>query len=465
MIAGCKDAVINCLKNEGSNLVPFTPTCGPTPPPTPPTPAPCAAGKFYNTTAGGTCVSCSPGMFAVGPGATSCASCPAGKFDYCVSSGKCASVGSGAQSCVSCPAGKFAVGRGAASCVSCSIGTSALGPGATSCVSCSVGTFALGPGAAICVSCFAGTFAVGPGAMSCVSCSVGKFAVGPGATSCASCPAGKFDYCVSSGKCALVGSGAASCASCSAGKFAVGLGATSCVSCSAGTFAVGLGATSCVSCSAGKFAVGPGATSCEACADNMTTSLSQVHLPMVGATRAGLCSDSCNGGHFWDAQLRPGATTGSCVPCPAGKFVYAPFRATVSKQQCAVCGKGNVYNDGLDTARSGQSHGPGEFCDQKCPGGKYNDLLPANATEGHTSCQLCPAGTRRALKEDMYDRPGYGSGRRRRLQGRRRIGLSQPLNGQFSSVCVPCKPGSWDDRVGSDDVDCKACPEGRCVSC
>ena len=278
MIAGCKDAVINCLKNEGSNLVPFTPTCGPTPPPTPPTPptpAPCAAGKFYNTTAGGTCVSCSPGMFAVGPGATSC----------------------------------------------------------------------------------------------------------------------------------------------------------------------------------------------EACADNMTTSLSQVHLPMVGATRAGLCSDSCNGGHFWDAQLRPGATTGSCVPCPAGKFVYAPFRATVSKQQCAVCGKGNVYNDGLDTARSGQSHGPGEFCDQKCPGGKYNDLLPANATEGHTSCQLCPAGTRRALKEDMYDRPGYGSGRRRRLQGRRRIGLSQPLNGQFSSVCVPCKPGSWDDRVGSDDVDCKACPEGRCVSC
>ena len=185
---------------------------------------------------------------------------------------------------------------------------------------------------------------------------------------------------------------------------------------------------------------------------------------LVGADRAGLCSDSCGGGHYWDAQLRPGATTGSCVPCPAGKFVYGQYGGNpVSKQQCAVCGVRNVYNDGLDAARSGQSHGPGEFCDQKCPGGKYNDPLPVNATEGHTSCQLCPAGTRRALKEDMFDRPGYGSGRRRRFQGRRRIGRSQPLPEQFSSICVPCKPGSWDDRVGSDDVDCKACPEGRCV--
>ena len=220
----------------------------------------------------------------------------------------------------------------------------------------------------------------------------------------------------------LVISPSSICSVCPPGSYNDQAGLVSdCPLCPVGSYSFTFGHTKCLPCSGGTYSSSIGSTVCEVCPIGTFSSI-------IGAESISNCS-SCPVGTY---SSTPGST--SCTLCSSG--TYNPTVGNFSKEACLPCPIG-TYNLllGQGSLTSCQACLPGTF----------------NPSTGKSECNVCPAGT-------------FGN-----ISGATSInecipcpaGTYNSIPGQIQSACIPCLPGSYSNVSGATSVEiCKICPVG-----
>ena len=442
----------------------------------------CTAGKYRNQCAPRfTCISCQEGKFRLenhdSEKCKDCVECPAGKQ-------RTGCAGGGAGTCQACAAGKFRKGKGNEACSTCEAcpegkyRSNCGGDDDGTCEPCAPGKYkaTIGVGSTKCEDCL---YACPPGqarsncgnatAGACQACPPGQYRDGVDASAtgckmCAGCPdKGKFrDGCTkySSGLCvacpatkyqdeapASHGVPCKDCEACTLGLYRPQCGGDSAGDCVEakcnleGQFAnvteIELsgnsedGCTTCKSCPKGEERTGCGGQDQGSCVPCEAGSFKDSGL------NSGPKDSSGNGLEWYKKCERcagceagyervgcGGEESGTCSPCPVGKYKEDLGDGDGAYLKCANCPQcaAGKFNEGCSNDVRGT-------CDV-CPKGKFKSGVGA-WNGGCSNCEHCPEGKYRS---------GCGS-----------------ANATSEGECVPCATGFFKLVTGSWETKCQVC--------